>query len=32
MKNHNRILLEDSCSLLGIIDPYGILKENEIFV
>ena len=32
MKQKNRILLQDSSSLLGVIDPFGILKENEIFV
>jgi hypothetical protein len=32
MKINNRILLKDSCNLMGIIDPFGILEENEVFV
>ena len=32
MKIHNKFLLSDSCSLLGVIDPFGILEENEVFI
>lgn len=32
MKEKARIILTDSFQLMGVIDPYGILKEGEIFV
>jgi hypothetical protein len=32
LKKKARILLPDSCVLIGIIDPTGLLEENEIFV
>lgn len=28
MKHKNRIILPDSASLIGVIDPWGILEEN----
>ena len=32
MKHKNRIILPQSASLIGVIDPFNILQENEIFV
>ena len=32
LKNKNKILLANSATLMGILDPYGILEEGEIFV
>jgi hypothetical protein len=32
LKKKAKILLADSCVLIGIIDPSGTLEENEIFV
>jgi RNA-dependent RNA polymerase len=32
LKKKARILLPDSCVLIGIIDPTGTLEENEVFV
>jgi RNA-dependent RNA polymerase len=32
LKKKARILLPDSCVLIGVIDPTGTLAENEIFV
>ena len=32
LKKKARILLPDSCVLIGIIDPSGILEQGEIFV
>lgn len=32
LKKKARILLPDSCVLIGIIDPTGTLEEDEIFV
>lgn len=32
LKKKARILLPDSCVLIGVIDPTGTLEENEIFV
>jgi len=32
LKKKARILLPDSCVLIGIVDPTGILNEDEIFV
>ena len=32
MRHKNRIMLPKSASLFGVIDPFGILAENEIFV
>ena len=28
MKHKNTIILPDSASLIGVIDPWGILEEN----
>ena len=28
MKHKNRIILPESASLIGVVDPYGILEEN----
>jgi len=32
MKTKNRILLTDSATLMGVADPFNILKENEVFI
>ena len=32
IKKKTRILLPDSCVLIGIIDPTGTLEHDEIFV
>lgn len=32
MKNKARILLENACSLIGVIDDKGILEEGEVYV
>ena len=32
LKKKARILLPESCVLIGVIDPTGTLEENEIFV
>jgi hypothetical protein len=32
LRKKARILLPDSCVLIGVIDPTGTLEENEIFV
>jgi hypothetical protein len=32
LKKKARIILPDSCVLIGIIDPFEVLEENEIFV
>ena len=32
LKKKARILLPDSCVLIGIVDTTGLLEENEIFV
>ena len=32
LKKKARIILPDSCVLIGIIDPTGTLEEEEIFV
>lgn len=32
LKRKARILVPDSCVLIGVIDQYGILAENEVFV
>lgn len=32
LKKKARILLPDSCVLIGVVDPTGTLEENEIFV
>lgn len=32
LKKKARILMPDSCVLMGVIDPTGTLQENEIFV
>lgn len=32
MKNKSRILLPDSCCLIGVVDQDGLLEENQIFV
>lgn len=32
LRKKSRILLPESCVLIGIVDPSGVLEENEIFV
>ena len=32
MRKKNRIMLQDSCSLIGVIDADGHLEEGEVFV
>ena len=32
IRNRHRIVIEDCASLLGVMDEYGVLKENEVFV
>ena len=31
LKKKARIIVPDSCVLLGVIDEYGILEEDEVF-
>jgi len=32
IKNKTKIVLADSCTLMGVLDPFDILEENELFV
>lgn len=32
LKNKSKMLLADSATLMGIVDPFNILQEDEIFV
>ena len=32
IKNKSKIVLADSCTLMGVLDPFDILEENELFV
>lgn len=32
MRQKSRILVKESATLMGVIDPFGILKQSEIFV